>query len=282
MSVSIWIILAVIFFVIAAILLIVTAMLFVRLEIASVIGFLTGKTQAKQVQEIRAQSLSNSSKTKSKKYTSLDSSNKFDELISCGADTAERSKMQSIAHASKRLNYTQNTYKEEPVSQLENRAEDRFSKININNSPENDSLSGNKKIVNKSIDEPTGILPENEIYNVNNDIYDDSTSVLSNTTDNESTTLLNKEDVAEETELYGDEEATTKLVENENSADESQHTDILNNYNGDSDETSVLSSEDDLGETSILSDNKEPIKNPKVKLEIIDDETSILTDEVIK
>lgn len=286
MSFSIWIILAVIFFVIAAILLIVTAMLFVRLEIASVIGFLTGKTQAKQVQEIRAQSLSNSSKVQRKKYNPPGSDNKFEELFYSEADTVERSKMQNIAHASKRLNYTQNTYNKEIVQQPEDRTNDRFSKLKISNAPKNDFSLDNKKDVDESFEDPTGIINENEISNYDSkDKNVESTSILSNTADDESTTLLNEKDTTKKTELYSNEEATTKLDENADEyfeIDKSQSTDILNDYYDTSEGTAVLSSNNDLSETSLLSDNKELKIDSKVKLEIIDDETSVLTDEVIK
>lgn len=203
-NISVWIILAVVFFVIAAILLIVSVMLFVRLEIASVIGFLSGKTQKKQIQEIRAQAIKKGSYNK----PVGSNKNRIDDIAISSNSSVERAIMQNEAHASKRLD---NKSVENDKPRI-----DRFSELYVNESDADDTVSlGSKK--HKQNDEksdseelPTELLNDTEklteLLNEsdNAELEEEGTAVLSSDS-NASKTYMRFEVISDDTQVLTNE-----------------------------------------------------------------------------
>lgn len=100
-------IIAIVFFAIAIILLAVTIALFFTENIAEVIGYFSGRTERKQIEQIREQNQNISYGVKKSRIPS--NSNNFDNLYSVrNPDTEERSNIQIGSHPSKLLNHTKN------------------------------------------------------------------------------------------------------------------------------------------------------------------------------
>lgn len=97
MSANMWFIIAIISFLLAAVSLIITIILFVKLNILSVIGDLSGKKVAREVKAIRSSSLSGNGDKYHPKKVMLDQNQNIDKKIVLNAEAIKQ------IHASKRL-----------------------------------------------------------------------------------------------------------------------------------------------------------------------------------
>lgn len=246
-DITVWQIVAIVFFVIFAILLAVTISIFFRLDILAVIGDLSGKTAAKQIQQIKTQGIST---TKKVKKTTTNNTH-FNSAISQTAySTEERREQQMAAHPSKNLNVNLSMVQQPIVdTQTHTKSKGVSGTVSLDSINYTDSL-------NKDSD--------TDVLGVQNNASNESTEVLSN--DIEGTVILNNETA---TEFLAD----------------TEETEVLNSEQP----TDVLSVDDDEGGTSVLSDYNfesttvlsQDQSNQGMKIEILDEETFINTDEVI-
>lgn len=105
MSAETWGIIAIIGFSLSAIALAAAVFIFIRLKIPAVIGDLSGKTVAREIQAIRDANVASGAKAHKSSRVNIDRG-KLTEKVS---DSGHRDDAQAIAHASKRLDKTPST-----------------------------------------------------------------------------------------------------------------------------------------------------------------------------